>query len=121
MTGIRGERGSIAPLGIGLLAFTAIMMLTSISAASLFIFQKRLTTLAEADALFVAGTGENSGAFLKLIDSDQFSNLQLSDEILADAQTVKVVACASWQPFFRFAEQIGPQVICSHASARLSD
>jgi hypothetical protein len=121
MTGIRGERGSIAPLGIGLLAFTAIMMLTSISAASLFIFQKRLTTLAEADALFVAGSGENSESFLALIDSDQFLNLQLSDELLSDERTVKAVACASWKPVFRIALGVGPKVICSHASARLSD
>lgn len=120
MNGIRGERGSIAPLGIGLLAFTAIMMLTSISAASLFIFQKRLTTLAEADAIFVAGTGENSESFLALIDSDQFSNLQLSDELLADQRTVKAVACASWKSIFRVTLGVESQVICSHASARVS-
>lgn len=121
MTYLKDESGSIAPLAIGLISFTALLMMTTISASSLFIFQKRLTTVAESAALFVASTGGESETLLALINAEQFQNLKLSDQVLTDSRTVRATACALWSPIIVLSPEIGDRVICSNASARLSD
>jgi len=112
------DLGSIAPLGIGLFLFIVAMMLTVISASSMFIFQKRLTTLSEAVAVFIASGGESSAVFVETVSRRSFQNLKIQDVLLQDGLTTEVVACALWMPPVIVLEPFGSKEICSHAAAR---
>jgi hypothetical protein len=112
------ETGSIAPLGIGLLILTATLMMTITTATSLFIFQKRLTTFAEADALFIASSGSESSDFIQVAGTNGFESLKLSNFISPDGRTVNVTACAKWSPIVVSVSGIGATQVCSHAAAR---
>jgi hypothetical protein len=116
----KGDSGSIAPLGIGLFMFIVAMMFAIISASSMFIFQKRLTTLAEAAAVFSSSSGESSGVFIEKAPQRGFTNLKIDDELLQDDRTTEVVACALWVPPLRLLGTLGTKEICSHAAARAS-
>jgi hypothetical protein len=111
------QRGSIAPLGIGFFILSMSMMLIVINSASLFIFQKRLTNIAEADALFIAGDGDTSADYLISLETGSFERLRIGDEMLSDGKTVEVEACARWNPIFAI-RGIAAFDVCSHASAR---
>jgi hypothetical protein len=114
---ITEQRGSIAPLGIGFFILSMSMMLIVINSASLFIFQKRLTNIAEADVLFIAGDGGTSADYLIALETGSFESFRIGDKILSDGKTVEVEACARWNPIFAIR---GPAAfdVCSHASAR---
>ena len=112
------ESGSIAPLGIGFLLITATLMLTITTASSLFVFQKRLTTYAEADALYIASTGSESSDFIRLAGVNKFEGLKLTNLTSPDGRTVNVIACARWRPFAYTPAGIGETEVCSHAAAR---
>jgi hypothetical protein len=117
----KSEAGSIAPLGIGLILLSVAMMLTILSSASLFIFQKRLTTIAESAALFaVAKNNEDAGSveFLSKTRESGFINLSLKNLLLPDHQTIEVQACAIWQPPVISFSELTSREVCSRASAR---
>jgi hypothetical protein len=116
----RNDSGSIAPLGIGLFLFIFAMMFTIVSASSMFIFQKRLTTVAEAAAVYISSGGESS-VFNEFVTQQGFTNLRLKDELLIDGLTSEVVACALWLPPVPTLEPLGSKEVCSHASARAGD
>lgn len=112
------DRGSMAPFGIGLFMVSLSLLLTTVCASSLFIFQKRLTNLSESAALYVAATGEGSPSFLALIGDSGFKNLKISDQLGEDRLTVTVATCATWvAPIIRVG-QLTSAEICSRASAR---
>ena len=94
---LSNDVGSIAPLGIGLFLFSLIFSLTTVSAVSMFIFQKRLTTLAESTAIFVAGGNGEAADFVNLTGKPNFESLQLATNFAADQTTVIAKACAIWR------------------------
>lgn len=118
---IEQERGSIAPLGVGLVIFTTALMLAVSNATSMFIFQKRLTTLAEAAAVFALTHHVPASSFMQQIGTSKFSGLKVSDSFLADGKTLQAVACALWQSPMLTIGSIGQIEICSHATARTGD
>ena len=115
------EAGSIAPLGIGLFLFSLIFSLTTVSAVSMFIFQKRLTTLAESTALFVAGGNGESDDFLNLTGKTKFESLQLATRLAADQTTVMAKACAIWRAPVVTVDDFSKANICAQANARVGD
>lgn len=115
---VRLDSGSIAPLGIGLFLFIIAMMVTIVCASSMFIFQKRLTTFAEAAAVFISSGGELS-VFNEKVSHRGFNNLRIGDQLLQDGLTTEVIACALWTPPILILEPLTPKEICSHAAARV--
>ena len=113
------EAGSIAPLGIGLFLFSLIFSLTTVSAVSMFIFQKRLTTLAESTAIFVAGGNGEAADFLKLTGKPNFESLQLATNTAADQATVMAKACAMWRAPVVTVGDFANTNICAQAAARI--
>lgn len=108
----------MAPFGIGLFMFALSLMLTTICATSLFIFQKRLTNLSESAALYVAATGESAQSFISLVGNSGFKDLKISDQLGQDRLTVTVASCSTWlAPIIRVG-QLTTAEICSKASAR---
>jgi hypothetical protein len=112
------DSGSIAPLGIGLFLFVVAMMFTVISASSMFIFQKRLTTIAEAAAVFISSGSESSSVFFETFQRRSFINLKIQDELLQDGSTTEVVVCALWVSPLLILNTLGSKEICSYAAAR---
>ena len=108
------QRGSMAPLGIGLFFFSLVFGITAVSATSMFVFQKRLTTLAESTALFVAaGTGD-AASFLATIGGTKLEDTSID----ADQRTVVAKVCATWRAPVVTLRSFAKTQICSHASAR---
>lgn len=112
------ERGSIAPLGIGLFFISATLLVAISAAGSLFVFQKRLTNFAESGALFVASTDQSIEQYLEVANFDQFTSLKASDRRLPDGKTVQVTACASWVAPMDILIKFSSREICSYANAR---
>jgi hypothetical protein len=109
---LKDENGSIAPLLIGLTALSLSLCLVACSALSLFVFQQRLTTLAESLALAE-----------KLQVSYPELSVKLTSKTISqpDGQTTQVKICANWQAPFRLpiiSDRLN-QSICSSAAARL--
>ena len=113
------ESGSIAPLGIGLFLFSLIFSLTTVSAVSMFIFQKRLTTLAESTAIFVAGGSGEAADFLNLTGMPNFESLQLATNFTGDQATVMAKACAIWRAPVVTVGDFAKTNICAQAAARV--
>jgi uncharacterized membrane protein len=80
---MRDERGSIAPLAIGLLLMSLATVAVVVSATSLFVEHRRLQTLAESAAIASASRVMSVSEFLTNLPAkyaDSFSNLRLSRE-----------------------------------------
>ena len=116
MKRLTDSTGSIAPLGIGLFLFSMVLLLVISSATSLFVFQKRLTNIAESAALFVAQTNEPANEYLRLAGNAK--SIKISNRTLADGVTVEVIACEIWSPMFQIFRDIAGRQVCAHAAAR---
>lgn len=112
------ESGSMAPLGIGLFALSLTFVLAISAASSLFVFQKRLTNYAEMAAIYVLSQDAAVSDFQLRAGDQNLSELDLSQQLLDDAVTVKITACAKWiAPVATFVS-IPARRICSNASSR---
>lgn len=121
------ERGSLAPLGIGLAMLSLTAVLAILAAGSVYITERRLTTLAESSALAVLV--EASGNLTQPLDpiakrylaqeaTRGLHQVELISASATDQRTVRVRLCATWQPIFpnyMFSE-IGK--VCSESLAR---
>jgi hypothetical protein len=114
----KGERGSISPLLIGFLFFSLATVLVVVSATSLIIFQKRLTGLAEASALWGEQTGRSAEEFLGKLQDTHFEMLSIKDDAEFDGHTRYVELCAKWQPPLVVPWVTDSAVVCSRGLAR---
>jgi hypothetical protein len=112
------DRGSVAPLGIGLAMLSLAAVMVFVSASSLFVMQKRLTTMAEAAALSEVSNGTSVSEYLLGAGVTGFHDLKIAKESQADGVTVEVTLCASWQSPIRVLNLLRMQVICSSGAAR---
>lgn len=117
-TRITDERGSIAPLGLGLFLFSLIFSFTTVSATSIFIFQKRLTNVAESAALFVASDKGESANFLSAVGALNLDGLRVTNWLEDDQTTTSVKACANWRAPIVTVGDFSRLQICSTGSAR---
>ena len=113
-----GERGSIAPMGIGLAILSLAVVLTLAAASSLFVMQRRLTTLAEASALAVSATGGTVQDFLSAAAPLPFQNLTIANESMIDGLTAEVRLCATWQAPIKVIGIPLSRQICGFGAAR---
>ena len=113
------ERGSIAPLGIGLALFSLAMILTTVAASSLFLYQKRLLTLAEASALYSASTAEPARNFIAQLKLTKLGEVMIAKEQMIDGATIEVRLCSIWQSPFAIIGLPLSQMVCAEARSRL--
>lgn len=112
------EAGSIAPLGIGLaiLSMCAILVFTSVS--SLFVLQRRLTTLAEFAALSSARYGLSAADFLQESGANGMTGLRVAKDDVIDRLTHEVSICGIWNPPLLTVFELPPTEICGYGAAR---
>ena len=118
---MRDERGSIAPLAIGLLLMSLATVAVVVSATSLFVEHRRLQTLAESAAIASASRVISVSDFLTNLPAkyaNSFSNLRLSREQSLDGSTIEVVLCADWVSPIATAFAATKEVVCAEAKAR---
>jgi hypothetical protein len=99
------DRGSIAPLGIGLAMLSLFTVLVTASAGTLFLTQKRLTTLAEATALALATDNQiviegsllaQAEEFIAAVPESHLNKIQILNVSMQDALTFRVLLCVEW-------------------------
>lgn len=112
------ERGSMAPLGIGLFALSLTFVLAISAASSLFVFQKRLTNYAEMAAIYVLTQDAAVSDFQFIVGNQSFLELDVFQQILEDGVTVKITACAKWNSPVTTYVSLPATRICSNASSR---
>ncbi len=115
----RNELGSIAPLAIGLALLSLAAILTTVAASSLFLYQKRLLTLAEATALFSVSTGQPAQSFLSELTNNKLNQITVAKEQIIDGRTLEVRLCAQWVSPFALVGLPLTQIICAEGRSRL--
>jgi hypothetical protein len=116
---INGDDGSTAPLAIGLALLSLAVILTTVVASSLFLFQKRLLTLAEATALFTASTGEPAQVFLSQVKGNKTGLVAVVKDQMIDGRTAEVRLCSEWVSPFAVIGLPLRQIVCAGAQSRL--
>ena len=131
---LRDEGGSVAPLGIGLALLALTMELATALASSLFLFQRRLSELADSTAISVRQElGEpvdtvTNASLLKLVENrmvllqsvknSTIAGLVAESAAMKDAQTLDITLCATWRAPFSVAFLPSQAVVCSQSAAR---
>ncbi|WP_366518402.1 pilus assembly protein TadG-related protein [Rhodoluna sp.] len=113
---MRSERGSITPLALGATLFTALVILAISLGSSMFVVQKRLTTLAEGAALAVAADQMTVNEFLALARNGEKYRLEVAQEKAEDGLTVQVSICTSLALGGWFVSH--PIKVCANGAAR---
>ena len=122
-----GESGSLAPLGIGLAILSLTLVLSILASGSLYLTERRLTTVAEATAVAVLidARGNLSKPLAPLATSwlggqqlRGLSQVELVEVSSLDQKTVRVRLCSVSRPIFAnyMFSEIGR--VCSEALAR---
>jgi hypothetical protein len=121
------DSGSMALFGIGLAAISLATVLIVLASGSVYLTERRLTTVAEATALSVLtkakgdlniDLGKLARDFLAQNPLTGLDNVNLVDTSSPDGKTVRVRLCSSWNPIlvsYMFSE-VGK--ICSEGLAR---
>ena len=121
------ERGSLAPLGIGLAMISLSLVLAMLTAGSLYLTERRLTTVAEATAIAVLIDARGNLAqplapmasrWLATQALRGLHQVQLMEVSSVDQRSVRVRLCSSSRPIFEnyMFSEIGK--VCSEALAR---
>ena len=121
------ERGSLAPLGIGLAMISLALVLAILSAGSLYLTERRLTTAAESTAIAVLIDARGNLAQPLLPIASRWlatqalrglHQVQLMEVSSVDQRSVRVRLCSSSRPIFEnyMFSEIGK--VCSEALAR---
>jgi hypothetical protein len=121
------ERGSLAPLGIGLAILSLTMVFSILTAGSLYLTERRLTTVAESTAISVLidARGNLAQPLAPLasswLESQPLRGLfqvELVEVSSIDQLSVRVRLCSSSRPIFEnyMFSEIGR--VCSEALAR---
>jgi hypothetical protein len=121
------ERGSLAPLGIGLAMISLSLVLSILSAGSLYLTERRLTTAAESTAIAVLIDARGNLAqplspmasrWLATQPLRGLHQVQLMEVSSVDQRSVRVRLCSSSRQIFEnyMFSEIGK--VCSEALAR---
>jgi hypothetical protein len=121
------EQGSLAPLGIGIAMLSLTAVLSVLASGSLYLTERRLTTVAESTAIAVlidakGNLAQALGPFARSWLEQQplrgLYQVELVDVSSVDQRTVRVRLCSSSKaPFVNYMfSEIGR--VCSEALAR---
>ena len=104
-----GEAGSLAPLGIGLAMLSLTAVLAILAAGSLYLTERRMTTLAESVSLAVLVEAKQNlnqplepiaNAYLAHYPVKGLEQVELVSVTSGDQRTVRVRMCILWRPIF---------------------
>ena len=121
------ERGSMAPLGIGLSILSLMTTLVILSAGSIYLSERRLTSVAESTALYVIANFQDissqnlarvAGDFLAIHPLQGLHQVSLIEAGSSDGFTVRVKLCSVWEPLFSVYTFSDVGMICSEGLAR---
>ena len=121
------ECGSLAPLGIGLAMLSLTLVLAILASGSLYLTERRLTTVAESTAISVLIDAKGNLAqplapmasrWLATQPLRGLHQVQLIEVSSVDQRSVRVRLCSSSRPIFEnyIFSEIGK--VCSEALAR---
>lgn len=122
-----GERGSLAPLGIGLAMVSLTAVVAIVASGSLYLTERRLTGVAESTALSVLIETEGNldqdlfvvaSRYLGALSLNGLYEVSLVEASSSDLKTVRIRLCSVWRPIFEnyiFSEK---GRVCSEALAR---
>ena len=122
-----GEQGSLAPLGIGLAMVSLATVLAILAAGSLYLTERRLTSVAESAALSVLVEADGNlsqdlsvlaSSYLKKLPLRGPDQVSLVEASSLDMKTVRIRLCSLWRPIFEnyMFSEIGK--VCSEGLAR---
>ena len=121
------ERGSMAPLGIGLSLLSLLTTLVILAAGSLYLSERRLISLSESTALYALAKSdvisnqrlpEYAAEFLGMLPLKGLQQVSLIEASSSDGFTVRVRLCSLWRPLFNFYIFSDVGMICSEGLAR---
>ena len=115
---LKAARGSIAPLAIGLALISLVTVLMSVSAGSVFLLQRRLTSLAEFAALSRVESGTLATDFLLETNPKGFYALTVVRDEVIDGVTSEVRLCSTWTPPLRVYFIFVSRQVCGFGAAR---
>lgn len=121
------ECGSLAPLGIGLATLSLTLVLAILASGSLYLTERRLTTVAESTAISVLLDAKGNLAqpldpmasrWLATQPLRGLHQVQLVEASSFDQRSVRIKLCSSSRPIFEnyMFSEIGK--VCSEALAR---
>ncbi len=131
---LNNEHGSAAPLAIGLALIALTVVLATSLASSMFLFQRRLSALADATAISVRQdigqsvepaskqslqkmVEKRMYAFQSIVLSD-LPDLAVQSADMNDGLTLQINLCAKWQAPFEVSFLPSQAMICSESAAR---
>lgn len=121
------EQGSMAPLGIGLSLLSLMTTLVILAAGSLYLSERRLTSVAESTALYALAKSDvisdqslsrHAGEFLELHPLKGLREVSLIEASSRDGFTVRVRLCSLWRSLFASYMFSDVGMICSEGLAR---
>ena len=114
----KSDAGSSAPLGIGLALISLATILVFASVSSVFLLQRRLTSLAEFAALSNARYDIPADVFLRETGGAGIKGLRVAAENVVDGLTVEVTICSTWQPSLPQLVELPKIEVCGRGAAR---
>ena len=131
---LNGENGSAAPLAMGLALIAVAVVLATSLASSMFLFQRRLSALADSTAISVRQDigqpteSASNRALQKLVEkrifafqtvvSSELPDLAVQSADMNDGLTLQINLCAKWQAPFEVSFLPSQALICSESAAR---
>jgi hypothetical protein len=115
---MKGERGSIAPLGIGLLALLLATIFTLACASSIYVLKQRLTSAAEFASLREVTDGTPAVDFLEETLQTNLEGAFVESDTNLDGVTFEVSLCADWKPPVPLPIDLSALRVCGHGAAR---
>jgi len=121
------EQGSMAPLGIGLSLLSLMTTLVILASGSLYLSERRLTSVAESTALYALAKSDvtsnpslarYAGEFLEMHPLKGLHQVSLIESSSRDSFTVRVRLCSLWRPLFDSYIFSDVGMICSEGLAR---
>jgi hypothetical protein len=121
------DRGSMAPLGIGLSLLSLMTTLVILAAGSLYLSERRLTSVAESTALYALAKSDvisnqslprYAGQFLEMHPLKGLQQVSLIEARSRDGFTVRVRLCSLWRPIFDVYIFSDVGIICAEGLAR---
>ena len=116
---MKGESGSIAPFGIGLVALLVASIFTLVCASSIYVLKHRLTSAAEFAALREATDGVPAVDFLSNTRQGNLEGAFVESDTNLDGVTYEVTLCADWKPPVAPLVDIGTLRVCGRGAARV--
>lgn len=121
------ELGSMAPLGIGLSLLSLMTTLIILAAGSVYLSERRLTSVAESSALYALSRSDEisnqslpryAGEFLEMHPLKGLQQVSLIEASSNDGLTVRVRLCSLWRPIFDVYIFSDVGMICAEGLAR---